>query len=313
MRIVFAGTPPFSVLPLEHLINAGHDVICVYTQPDRKTGRGQKLIPPAVKICAQENGIEVRQPLSLKSSEEAEKLTELSPDIMVVVAFGMILPKEILEIPKFGCLNIHASLLPKWRGAAPIQRSIESGDAETGVCIMQMDVGLDTGDVLIQRSLDIKVNDTSASLHDKLSTLGAEALIETISLIEANEHRATEQDHDKSSYAKKITKNEANIDWSLPSNQIDCRIRAFNPWPVCQTKLNGKRVRIWLSENIELNNPDDSNVTPGTILSIDSNGITVACGENAIVLKTLQLDGSKALDHQQFINGHPLEAGNKFE
>jgi len=315
MRIVFAGTPPFSVTPLQHLINADHELICVYTQPDRKTGRGQKLIPPAVKVCAQEHGIEVRQPTSLKSVDEIQKLKEFKPDIMIVVAYGMILPQEILDIPKYGCLNIHASLLPKWRGAAPIQRAIEAGDAETGICIMQMDAGLDTGDVLMQEKIKIEKDDSTVSMHNKLSALGADALIKTINLIEANEETATQQNHSESSYAKKITKNEANIDWALSSIEIDCRIRAFNPWPVCQTTLNDKRIRIWDSENLEnteANNISAENVLPGTIIDIDSNGITVACGKNAILIKKLQLDGSKALDHQQFVNGHAIEIGNQF-
>ena len=317
MRIVFAGTPLFSVKPLQQLIKVGHDVTCVYTQPDRKTGRGQKFIPPAVKVCAQENDIEVRQPLSLKSVEEAQYLKGLVPDIMIVVAYGMLLPQEILEIPKLGCLNIHASLLPKWRGAAPIQRSIEAGDQETGICIMQMDVGLDTGDVLLQEKIKIKKNDSTASLHDKLSTIGAEALLETINLIETNKIKPIKQKHSESTYAKKISKQEATIDWSHHSKTIDCRIRAFNPWPVCQTTLKEKRIRIWLSENIELsaiqpNNGASKSIMPGTIIDINTYGIIVACGENAISIKQLQLDGSKVLDHQQFINGNDLEVGDRF-
>ena len=315
MRIVFAGTPPFSVTPLQKLIDEGHEVVCAYTQPDRKTGRGQKLIPPAVKVCAQEHNIEVRQPTSLKSTEDIQYLKELAPDIMVVVAYGMILPKDILDIPKHGCLNIHASLLPKWRGAAPIQRSIEAGDQETGICIMQMDAGLDTGDVLLQEKIKIEKDDSTASLHDKLSVLGADALLKTIKQIESNEFNPIKQNHSESTYAKKINKQEAEIDWSLPSNDIDCRIRAFNPWPVCQTTLNEKRVRIWLSENIEtmkLDSQTTKNITPGTVIDINSSGISVACGENAILIKTLQLDGSKALNHQQFVNGHSLEVGSRF-
>ncbi len=313
MRIIFAGTPDFSVPALNSLINAGHELICVYTQPDKKTGRGQKILPPPVKQCALEHNIPVKQPISLKTPEAAQEIRQLSPDVMVVVAYGMLLPQEILDIPRLGCLNIHASLLPKWRGAAPIQRSLEAGDEQTGICIMQMELGLDTGPVLSEVRTDINQDDTSASLHDRLAEQGAHALTQVLPALEAGTITAVSQDHDNSTYAQKITKSEALIDWSQSAKSIDCQIRAFNPWPICQTTLEQKRIRIWFStfahneESQKLHN-----AAPGTIISADNNGIQVACGQGSIFIKRLQRDGGKPLECGEFLNGQKLVAGQQF-
>lgn len=309
MRIVFAGTPPFSVTALERLIAAKHEIACVYTQPDRKTGRGQKMIPPAVKVCAEQHNIPVRQPLSLKSTQAEDELTALQADLMVVVAYGMLLPQAILTTPRYGCLNIHASLLPKWRGAAPIQRALEAGDKETGVCIMQMDVGLDTGDILSQANQPITINDTSSTLHDKLSTLGADTLITTIDKLTEYQSQAIQQCNEHSTYAKKITKAEANIDWTQSHQEIDYRIRAFNPWPVCQTTLDQQRTRIWFSAQAS---DQTANQVPGSIISLSEQGIEVACGSGSVYIKTLQRDGGKPLDHKEFLNGQTLNIGQQF-
>jgi len=318
MRIIFAGTPEFSVCTLQALIKAGHDVVCVYTQPDRKTGRGQKLTPPAVKQCAVKHSIPVRQPLSLKGEVEQQELKELEADVMIVVAYGLLLPQAVLDAPKFGCLNIHASLLPKWRGAAPIQRSIQNGDDKTGVCIMQMDIGLDTGDVLLRAETPILANDTSASLHDKLADIGAEALITCLADLEDYQSKALVQDHENATYAHKITKAEANIDWQQSALEIDQQIRAFKPWPISQTYLIEKtedqnetestRYRIWKSE--PLDEPHTHNA--GEIIRTDKSGIYVACGEGVIKLETLQRDGSKAMQASDLINGNKLALGMSF-
>jgi len=314
MRIIFAGTPEFSVCTLKALIKAGHEVVCVYTQPDRKTGRGQKLTPPAVKQCAVEHGIEVRQPLSLKGETEQKELEDLNADVMIVVAYGLLLPQPILDAPKFGCLNIHASLLPKWRGAAPIQRSIQHGDDKTGVCIMQMDIGLDTGDVLLRAETPILSNDTSASMHDKLADIGAEALITCLSDLQDYQSKAVVQNHESATYAHKITKAEANIDWQKSALEIDQQIRAFKPWPICQTHLvesEGNkltRYRIWQGEPLDEAHANSA----GEIIRTDKSGIYVACGEGVMKLDTLQRDGSKAMQASDLINGNKLSLGMSF-
>ena len=309
MRIIFAGTPDFAAHTLTALHEAGHEIICVYTQPDRKTGRGQKLSPPAVKRVALDQKIEVKQPLSFKSDDEFNTLKALKPDLMIVVAYGMILPQRILDIPKIACLNIHASLLPRWRGAAPIQRAIEAGDKETGICIMQMEAGLDTGPVVSQSVLTIEKNDTTSSLHDKLAILGTKTLLETLDTLESLEEKLANvliQDHDSATYAHKISKAEANIDWNENAELIQQRIRAFNPWPICQSYCNNQRLRIWQASVLNI----DSHSANGTIIAIDKTGIQISCGQNVLNIQKLQRDGSKPIPVKDFINSSELKIGD---
>ena len=306
MKILFAGTPEFAVAPLNAL-SADHEIVGVFTQPDRKAGRGKKLTPPPVKVVAQELNIPVFQPTTLKGQEET--IVALEPDIMVVVAYGMLLPQSILDIPRLGCLNIHASILPRWRGAAPIQRAIEAGDKETGVSIMQMELGLDTGPVFQTLTTPILKTDTSASMHDKLATLGAQGITDTITQLSINPllHAAT-QDDSKANYAKKITKQQAVIDWHNSASEIDQRIRAFTPWPICQTTHNETRIRIWKAQALDI----PSNDSAGKIIAINESSIDVACGEGVLRLLTMQRDGSKQLPTQEFCNGYSLTTGDIF-
>ena len=309
MRLIFAGTPDFSVAPLQTLIERKHDIVAVYTQPDRPAGRGKTLTPPPVKQVALDNNIEVFQPLTLKTEEQENQIRQLNPDAMIVVAYGMLLPQAILDIPRYGCINIHASLLPRWRGAAPIQRAIEAGDEKTGVSIMQMEAGLDTGPVFSTVQTDISSNDTSQSLHDRLSQLGADAICDTLEQIEKKTISAIPQDDTKTNYAKKITKQEAQIDWSLSAQQIDNKIRAFIPWPICQTSHNGHRLRI-ISAKVSENNTSYNKQQPGSIINIDAQGIEVVCGENTLLLTELQRDGGKKMSHSQLLNGYNLDIGD---
>lgn len=308
MRIIFAGTPDFAAHTLTNLIAKQHDIICVYTQPDRKTGRGQKLTPPPVKQVAIECGIDVRQPSSLKSDEEYQALKKLKPDLMIVVAYGMILSQSVLDVPKHGCLNIHASLLPKWRGAAPIQRAIQAGDKKTGVCIMQMEAGLDTGPVLSHAEVVIEQTDTSASLHDKLAKIGATTLITTLESLTSHQTNAQTQNHAAACYAHKITKAEATIDWHKSAQEIHQTIRAFNPWPICQSICNEQRLRIWQAEVIQ----HDYDAEPGNIVKLDKNSLYVKCGKDILSIQTLQRDGSKPLPISDFMNSTDLKINDQF-
>ena len=306
MKILFAGTPEFAVAPLNAL-SADHEIVGVFTQPDRKAGRGKKLTPPPVKVIAQELNIPIFQPTTLKGQEEA--IRALKPDVMVVVAYGMLLPQSILDIPRLGCLNIHASILPRWRGAAPIQRAIEAGDKETGVSIMRMELGLDTGPVYQVLTTPILKTDTSASMHDKLATLGAQGITETIEQLSANPllHSTTQNDTE-ANYAKKISKQQAVIDWKNSAAEIDQRIRAFTPWPICQTTHNETRIRIWKAQALDVQQNDSA----GKIIAINENSIDIACGEGVLRLLTLQRDGSKQLPTQEFCNGYSLAVGDIF-
>lgn len=314
MRVLFAGTPEFSVPALEALLQ-NHQLVGVYTQPDRKAGRGKKLTAPPVKQLAQKHGLPVFQPSTLKPLEgqqsEEQRIRELAPDVMVVVAYGMILPKSILDLPKYGCINIHASILPRWRGAAPIQRAIEAGDQETGVSIMQMAEGLDTGAVFKILKTPIDQNDTSLTLHDRLATLGAKGIISTLDDLQNDPAvGAVEQDHDLACYAKKLNKSEGQIDWSLKAKDIANRIRAFNPWPVCYSEYNGERVRILhakaqLAEAVE-GKPDQI----GQVISADANGILVQTKDGAVLLTKLQRQGGKALDAKDFLQGFAISPGD---
>jgi len=306
MRLIFAGTPDFAV-PALQTIARRHEVVAVLTQPDRRAGRGKKLMPPAVKVAATELGLEVFQPASLKDQQAF--IETFQADVMVVVAYGLLLPQAILDAPKHGCLNIHASLLPRWRGAAPIQRAIEAGDQATGICIMQMEAGLDTGPVLNQQSIPIDKTDTSISLQARLAKLGAECIEQTLHQISQGQlPPAQPQDHAQASYAHKITKGEAEIDWSESAQQIEQRIRAFTPWPICQTQHQGQRLRIWEafvdSTDLSTNKPS------GTVIDVSTDGIVVACGSGALSLQTLQRDGGKALDIRTFSNGYQIQLGD---
>ena len=319
MKIVFAGTPEFAAEALAALINTDHEIIAVYTQPDRKAGRGQKLTASAVKQLALEHNLPVYQPLHFKASTEEglaaqKELAELNADVMVVAAYGLILPQAVLDTPKYGCLNIHGSLLPRWRGAAPIQRAIAAGDAETGVTIMKMAAGLDTGDMMYKTICPIDATDTSASLHDKLALQGAEAIVAVLESEEKLKHYLDTrevQDESLTVYAHKLSKAEAKIDWSLDAVSIDRNIRAFNPWPVAFIPLDeSNNLRVWGSMLSEQN---AAGKAPGAILCLDSLGVHVACGnEKAVCLTSLQWPGGKALNPVQINQTQKLSVGNTF-
>ena len=291
MRVLFAGTPDFAAANLQALLDAPTiSVIGVYSQPDRPAGRGKKLTASPVKKLALKHQLPVFQPQSLKDPEQQRILSELQADIMVVVAYGLILPQAILDAPRLGCINVHASILPRWRGAAPIQRAIEAGDAETGVTIMQMDAGLDTGAMLSVSRCDIDSNETSASLHSKLELLGAPALLHTLESLNSGLAVAVEQDDQLSCYAAKITKQEALIDWSQCAQILDRQIRAFNPFPAAYTTLDELRIKIWQAEPTPA-----SGLTPGQIISADSAGILVSCGKQSLLLTEIQLPGKSRM------------------
>ncbi|MGF1733064.1 methionyl-tRNA formyltransferase [Photobacterium kasasachensis] len=298
LRIVFAGTPDFAARHLAALLSSQHDVIAVYSTPDRPAGRGKKLTASPVKNLALEHDIPVHQPENFKSDEAKQALADLNADIMVVVAYGLLLPQAILDTPKLGCINVHGSILPRWRGAAPIQRSIWAGDAETGVTIMQMDIGLDTGDMLKIASLPIEANDTSATMYEKLAELGPDALVDCLADIAAGTAVPEKQNDELANYAKKLSKEEAKIDWSMDAAAIERCIRAFNPWPMSYFAVAEQNVKVWRAE-VETDNQDKA---PGTILSADKQGILVATGEGALRLVELQPPGKKAMKVQDLLN-----------
>ncbi|MDG1080833.1 MAG: methionyl-tRNA formyltransferase [Porticoccaceae bacterium] len=291
MRVLFAGTPDFAAAHLQALIDAPDiSVIGVYSQPDRPAGRGKKLTASPVKKLAVEYQLPVFQPQSLKEPEQQRILSELQADIMVVVAYGLILPQAVLDAPRLGCINVHASILPRWRGAAPIQRAIEAGDSGTGVTIMQMDAGLDTGAMLSVSRCEIDSSETSASLHQKLEQLGAPALLHTLTALSNGLAVAVEQDDQLSCYAAKITKQEALVDWSQPAQLLDRQIRAFNPFPAAYTTLGELRIKIWQAEPTKA-----TGLTPGQIISTDNAGLLVSCGEQSLLLTEIQLPGKSRM------------------
>jgi methionyl-tRNA formyltransferase len=299
LRIVFAGTPDFAVSPLQSLLDAGFGPVAVYTQPDRPAGRGRKLQASPVKQAALDAGIRVYQPLTLKTAEARDQLKGLKPDLVVVVAYGLILPADILEIPRQGCWNIHASLLPRWRGAAPIQRAIEAGDEETGVCIMQMDAGLDTGPVMKTVRLKIAERETGGSLHDRLSLAGAEALLGCVQeLAGGSAPLALPQATDGASYARKLEKNEAAINWAEPAITIERKVRAFNPWPVTWCMAGSERTRIWMAQSLA----GDPGVAPGTLIAAGRKGIDVATGQGILRLLELQRPGKRRMAANDYLN-----------
>ncbi|MGC8119659.1 methionyl-tRNA formyltransferase [Marinobacter sp. VGCF2001] len=299
MRIVFAGTPDFAATALKTLLNDNHDVVGVYTQPDRPAGRGRKLMPSPVKQVAQKAGIPVFQPESLKPEEAQQELAALKPDVMIVAAYGLILPKAVLEIPTHGCLNIHASLLPRWRGAAPIQRAIAAGDAETGITIMQMDEGLDTGAMLLKVKTPIHSDDTGGSLHDRLADLGGKAISQALSRLVAGDLKGEAQNNDQANYAHKLSKAEGHIDWTGSADDIERLVRAFNPWPGTFTDLGEQRLRIHHATALT----QASKHPPGTVLNRERDGVTVACGTGTLNITSVQLPGSKAQSISDLING----------
>jgi methionyl-tRNA formyltransferase len=294
MRIVFAGTPEFAVQPLKALLHSKHSVIAVFTQPDRPAGRGQILHQSPIKALAQLHHIPVYQPHRLKNPEEQAKLFELQPDLLIVVAYGLLLPKTILDIPKFGCINIHASLLPRWRGAAPIQHAILTGDKMTGICTMQMDEGLDTGDVLLRVPCAITPQETSKTLHDKLATLGADALLETLEKLEKKALFPQKQNATIATVATKISKADAKIDWQESAEVIDRKVRAFNSWPVAFSELSGQTIRIW-SAKPNLTATVNHKIKPGSIIEIHKDSMDVATGDGILTLLEMQLPGGKRL------------------
>lgn len=304
MRIVFMGTPDFAVPSLQALIDAGHDVCAVYTQPDKPQGRKQILTAPPVKTLALEHDIPVFQPNTLKNEDEQARLRELAPEVIIVVAYGKLLPKAVLDIPPHGCINVHGSLLPRWRGAAPIQWAVIAGDEMAGVTIMQMAEGLDTGDMLLTYETKVGEKETAGELFDRLAQSGAELLTQT--LVKLDEITPRPQDDAQSCYAHMLDKQMAVIDWSKSAHEIDCLIRGLNPWPIALTTLSGERLKVFAAEKAA------GNGEPGTVLEADpKKGLTVACGEGALKLIEIQLVGGKRMKATDFLRGHVIEVGTK--
>lgn len=298
LKIVFAGTPDFAAKHLAALLSSEHQVIAAYTQPDRPSGRGKKLTASPVKTLALEHNIPVFQPENFKSEEAKAELKALNADIMVVVAYGLLLPQEVLDTPRLGCINVHGSILPRWRGAAPIQRSIWAGDKETGVTIMQMDIGLDTGDMLSIARLPIEDTDTSATMYQKLADLGPNALVECLNDIAQGKAIATPQDNEHANYAKKLSKEEAKIDWALDASHLERCIRAFNPWPMSHFSLGEHTIKVWQASTESY----QGSKVPGTIIKADKTGIYVVTGCGVLILKQLQIPGKKAMSVADILN-----------
>jgi methionyl-tRNA formyltransferase len=304
LNIIFAGTPDFAAKHLEALIHSEHNIVAVYCPPDKPAGRGKKMMACATKLLALEHNLPVEQPVNFKDVEDQKHLATYNADVMVVVAYGLLLPQVILDTPKLGCINVHGSILPEWRGAAPIQRSLEAGDQVTGVTVMQMDKGLDTGDMLLKATCDITEQDTSASLYEKLANIGPQALINTLQLMSTNSHVRTPQNNDLSTYASKLDKSEAELDWNTNAGVLHRKIRAYIPWPVAQFTYtekksnNEQRIRIWQASVIDTN----TSQPPGTIISVDKKGIVVATASKAVQLESLQIPGKKAMAVSDILN-----------
>jgi len=321
LNIIFAGTPEFAAEHLKALIGSRHKVIAVYSQPDRPAGRGKKLTASPVKEVALAHNIPVYQPLNFKSDEAKAELAALNADLMVVVAYGLILPKTVLDTPRLGCINVHASILPRWRGAAPIQRAVEAGDSETGVTIMQMDIGLDTGDMLIKAFCPILATDTGGILHDRLLTIGTPAMLDALEQIQSGQTKPIKQDDAQSNssltaiYAPKLHKEEAALNWQLSAIELERKVRAFNPFPVAHTKPaeagDEARIRVWMAKAVD----KTSNATLGSITHIDAQGVWVACSHGQLILENIQLPGKKALNVGEILRGYPdlFKVGDVFE
>ncbi|MEH6608298.1 MAG: methionyl-tRNA formyltransferase [Halioglobus sp.] len=312
LRIIFAGTPEFAAHHLDELLNSANQVVAVYTQPDRPAGRGKKIVPGPVKQLALDKAIPVQQPPSLKDEAAQEALAQYKADVLVVVAYGLILPQAVLDIPRLGCINVHGSLLPRWRGAAPIQRAIEAGDTQTGITIMQMDAGLDTGSMLASASCPIEPHTTAASLHDTLAKVGPELLITVLSDLPAYQAKHQKQSENGVTYAEKILKPEACLDWLQPAKTLDRLIRAFNPFPICYSTLGGQRVKIWAATPIGEAMGDSA---PGTIVAANRNGIAVSCGGGELLIRRLQLPGGKPLYAEEVLNSRSelFAIGQRFD
>lgn len=304
MNLVFAGTPMFAVPTLEALLAAGHHISAVYTQPDRPAGRGRKVVASAVKECALRHGLIVHQPNKLREAETS--LRELAPEAIIVVAYGQLVPPAILAIPLHGCINVHASLLPRWRGAAPIARAIEAGDDITGVTIMRMDAGLDTGPMLATAQTPIRQDDNAVSLHDRLAQQGAQVLIPVLDAMTRGAVSEQAQPPTGACYAPKLKKEEALVDWSQPARVLHCKIRAFNPYPIATTSFRGKALRLWQVGAIE-----SGDGVPGTVVRVDKTHVGVQTGDGVLALTTLQAEGGKALSAQDFINGSRVSVGER--
>jgi methionyl-tRNA formyltransferase len=307
MKIIFAGTPHFAASALAALLRE-HQIVAVLTQPDRPAGRGMQLAATPVKLLASQHDLPLLQPATLRTEDVQRTIAALDADVMVVAAYGLILPKAVLQLPRYGCLNIHASLLPRWRGAAPIQRAILAGDKETGITIMQMDEGLDTGDMLLRKACPIEPDDTSATLHDKLAEMGASSILEALRLLQENRLAPVKQDNDAACYAAKLTKSEAQIDWRQDARQIERAVRAYNPFPVCHASLHGVAIKIW-----RVGLCPDKSGDPGKVIAVDKRGITVACRKDALCLETLQRPGGKAQPAAQFLQAMQVTVGDMFD
>ncbi|TAJ80946.1 MAG: methionyl-tRNA formyltransferase [Gallionellaceae bacterium] len=308
MKIIFAGTPHFAEKALQALLDQQANVVAVLTQPDRPAGRGMQLKPSPVKQLALQYGLTVLQPQSLKDADIQQQLAAYRADVMVVAAYGLILPQAVLQTPRLGCLNIHASLLPRWRGAAPVQRAILAGDAETGVTIMQMDAGLDTGAMLLKKTCAIEDKDSAATLHDKLAVLGAEAVTAALPLLEQGRLRAMSQDNALATYAAKLNKDEARLDWTQDAVHLDRAVRGYNPFPGASAQINDTLIRIWQASLRE-----GVSGEPGAVLAVEKNALLVACGNGALSLEILQRPNAKALPAAQFLQGFQIRAGDRFE
>lgn len=304
-RTVFMGTPDFSVPPLQALHKSGHEVLLVVTQPDRPKGRGRKMLPPPVKECALALGYEVMQPESVRTPEFARRMRELAPDIFVVVAFGQILPQNLFDIPRIAPVNIHASLLPRYRGAAPIQRSVINGEKETGVTTMQMDAGMDTGDILLMEKTEILPDDTSATLHDRLSVMGAELMLKTLEAFRTGEIRPIPQNHAEATYADMLKKSDGRMDWSRTACELDCLIRGTDPWPGAFCFYGDKRLRIWKAKKIS----ENKGAAPGTVLEGFPNELRVASGDGALSIEEIQGESGKRMPVKDFLRGFRIPAG----
>ncbi len=307
LKIIFAGTPHFSATALEALLAQNFAVVAVLTQPDRPAGRGMQLTPSPVKQLALAHGLPVLQPTTLKSAEAQQALAVYAADVMVVAAYGLILPSAALQLPRLGCLNIHASLLPRWRGAAPIQRAILAGDENTGITIMQMDEGLDTGAMLLKKSCPITAQDTTQTLHDKLAQLGAIAIVEALNLLQQGVLAGVAQDTTQVSYAAKLSKAEAHLDWAQPAARLARAVRAYNPFPIAYTMFNTTPIKIWQASMV-----DGLKGEPGSVLAVEKSGIVVACGQDALRLEVLQRANGKMLPAAQFVQGFAVHPGDCF-
>ncbi len=304
IRTIFMGTPDFALQTLQGLIDAGCNLVGVYTQPDRPKGRGKQLAAPPVKELALQHDIPVYQPLKLRQPEAVAELEALAPDLIIVVAYGQILPKSVLDIPRYGCINVHASLLPRYRGAAPINKAIIDGETETGITTMYMDVGLDTGDMLIKKSLPIGPQETAGELHDRLAVLGRETMEETLQQLCAGTLQREVQDDDQSTYASMMKKEDGRIDWNRPTEEVHNQIRGLDPWPGAYTSLDGELLKL-----ARTSPEDTAGGKPGSIISADNNGVSIACGTGTLLVKELQLAGRKRLAAADFLRGCPLEPG----